>query len=269
MVSTTGQGTVRGSPGARSGPQAEPREGPAGSPVSSPEGLSGESLEAPASAGGTSPGRLALRAGLLILSLGPALVLGLPIVLLNALQFRSLRRVLFLQERVGKDGRVFRIVKFRTMREVHEPRAPRNGHYESWQRGLDGLRVTAFGRFLRNTHLDELPQLLNILRGEMDFVGPRPEMVEIDAWACRHVPGFRRRNALLPGVTGLAQITQGYAGRDVGQYQRKLALDRDYIERRSVGLDLEILLRTALWMLRGRGWRPRVQHPVPQEPPGL
>jgi len=186
---------------------------------------------------------------LLVVTLPPALVLGFPIALVNALQFRSLQRVFFTQPRVGLGGRVFRIVKFRTMRECA------GGEFDSWGRNLDRLRVTRFGRFLRNTHLDELPQLVNILRGEMDFIGPRPEMIDIHGWACERLEGFDERTVLLPGVTGLAQVTQGYAGPDEAQYRRKLALDRRYLARLSLALDLEILLRTAIWMLRGRGWR--------------
>jgi len=189
------------------------------------------------------------------------LLLAFPIALANWIQFRSARRILFRQERVGLDGRVFWILKFRTMREC------RSSSFDSWGRGLDRLRVTAFGRFLRNTHLDELPQLWNILCGEMDFIGPRPEMVEIHAWACEHVPAFAERTAVLPGVTGLAQVIQGYASRDDEQYRRKLALDRRYIERRSFRLDLEILARTALWMARGRGWQQVPRRTVPHEVP--
>ncbi len=202
-------------------------------------------------------GKRLLNLALLLVCAPFALLLGLPIALANAVLFRDPRRVLFRQPRVGLRGRVFWIYKFRTMRE-----APA-GAFDSWKRG-DGLRVTRLGRLLRNTHLDELPQLFNVLRGEMDFVGPRPEMVEIDAWACEHVPDFRERNALLPGITGLAQITHGYAGMDAAAYGRKLAADQRYRERLSLGLDLSILARTAVWMLRGRGWRRAAPGAVPE-----
>ena len=177
-----------------------------------------------------------------------ALALAVPIVAINWCLFRELRRVLFVQPRIGHRGRMFRIFKFRTMRPA------RQGEFDSWRAGSDGLRVTAFGRFLRNTHLDELPQLLNVLRGEMDLVGPRPEMVEIHRWACARIPGFPARNALRPGITALAQVTQVYAGMDVRAYRRKLAADRLYRRKLSPTLDLEILRRTAIWMLLGRGW---------------
>ena len=163
--------------------------------------------------------------------------------------------VLFSQERVGLAGRLFRIHKFRTMRQTAGPAITAGGD----------PRITRVGAFLRRTKLDEMPQLWNILCGEMDFIGPRPEMVEIHAWACEHVPAFAERTAVLPGVTGLAQVIQGYASRDEAQYRRKLALDRRYIERRSLRLDLEILLRTALWMARGRGWQQVPRRSVPHE----
>lgn len=194
-------------------------------------------------------GRRALHLTLLLATLPVALVIALPIALGNLLVFGDPRKILYHQPRIGRHGRVFRIYKFRTMREA------KRGAFDSWGSGDDGLRVTRFGRFLRNTHLDELPQFLNILRGEMTFIGPRPEMVEIDAWARRMVPGFHRRLALLPGITGRSQITQGYAGMDPAAYARKLAGDDAYRRRVSLGEDLGILLRTALWMVRGRGWR--------------
>ena len=194
-------------------------------------------------------GKRAFTFVLLLVVLPLALLIALPIALVNWIQFGQLGRVLYCQPRVGQRGKTFSIFKFRTMRE-----APQDA-YDSWSQGQDRLRVTTFGRLLRNTHLDELPQLLNILRGEMDFIGPRPEMVEIDRWACTHVPGFRKRNALLPGITGYAQITQGYAGKDAAAYAQKLAGDEHYRERLSLTQDVLILLRTGLWMIRGRGWR--------------
>ena len=201
-------------------------------------------------------GRRALTVLLLVVALPLAALLSDPIALINWVIFRDVSRILYHQPRVGYHGRVFSIVKFRTMRETS------HDAFDSWKEGHDGLRITRFGRFLRNTHLDELPQLLNILRGEMDFIGPRPEMIEIHLWACENVPRFRSRHALLPGITGYAQITQGYAGMDELAYARKLAADLDYMERMSLRLDLEILFRTAVWMLRGRGWRWKSK-PVP------
>lgn len=187
---------------------------------------------------------LVLLAIALPLALGPGLV----IAAINALVFRDPRQVFFLQDRVGRRGKIFRIYKFRTMREA------RAGSLDSWSSGGDTLRVTRFGRFLRNAHLDELPQLINVLRGEMSFIGPRPEMVEIEEWAERNAPGFSRRLALRPGISGYAQITQGYTGCDVAAYERKREINELYLQRISLATDLEIVARTLVWMLRGKGW---------------
>lgn len=194
-------------------------------------------------------GRRAFDLTLLALGAGPALALGLACAVGNWIAFRRLDRVLFFQERVGRRGRRFRIVKFRTMAE-----APA-GEFASWGSGGDRLRVTRFGRFLRNTHLDELPQLLNVLRGDMAIVGPRPEMVEIEAWAAGEIPGFTTRLAVPPGITGWAQVTQGYTGNDVEAYREKFRVADWYRRNQSLRVDLEVVLRTVVWMVRGRGWR--------------
>ncbi len=177
-----------------------------------------------------------------------AVVIATPIALWNAVVFRDLRQVFFLQRRIGHQGRIFWIYKFRTMREA---RASEQG---AWSIEKDVQRTTRFGRFLRNTHLDELPQLINIAKGDMHIVGPRPEMVEVHRWACTEVPGFAQRLATPPGLTGLAQITQGYTVREAECYAQKLSIDLDYIARTSLRMDVSILLRTIPWILAGRGW---------------
>ncbi len=172
-----------------------------------------------------------------------ALAFALPIALVNLFVQGSPRRVFFAQARVGWRGRPFTLYKFRTMRD---------------RPGDDHARVTRFGRLLRNTHLDELPQLWNVLIGDMTLIGPRPEMLATERWAARHCPGFGERLALRPGLTGLAQITQGYTdGGDATAYRAKLVLNRRYRQMLGWRLDCAILVRTALWMLRGRGWRVR------------
>jgi len=184
---------------------------------------------------------------LILVAMPIALLVMLPIALVNWAAFRDRRLIFFTQERVGQYGRIFQIYKFRTMRPIA------GDDFVAWSEG-DLNRVTRFGRFLRSTHLDEVPQILNILRGDMDFIGPRPEMVAIHNWACRAVPGFERRLVLRPGITGLAQITQGYAGQCPDAYAKKLAGDDRYRAGLSFWLELSILVRTAVWMLRGRGW---------------
>jgi len=188
--------------------------------------------------------------------LGAILLLGLPFAIavaaliapLNFIVFGSVSRIFFLQPRVGRRGRVFSIWKFRTMREA------RRSSHDSWSSGEDGLRVTRFGRFLRSSHLDELPQLVNVWKGDMDLIGPRPEMVEVEAWAAEHVPGFIERLAIRPGLTGLAQITQGYTGNDAVAYAEKLEINREYLRSMSFASDISIVARTTVWMLCGRGW---------------
>lgn len=177
-----------------------------------------------------------------------ALVPGLVVAVVNTLQFRSVRRIFYVQERIGYRGRKFRIYKFRTMSEAN------TSAHASWAEGQDQARVTRFGRFLRSTHLDELPQLFNILKGDMALIGPRPEMIEIEEWARDHVPGFEERLAIPPGITGYAQIVQGYTRRDVEAYGRKLELNRQYMRDLSFSTDVKILFRTIIWMLRGQGW---------------
>jgi len=187
--------------------------------------------------------------GLILLLGSPfAIVAAALIAPINVVVFGSVSRIFFLQPRVGRHGRVFSIWKFRTMREA------RRSSHDSWSSGEDGLRVTRFGRFLRSSHLDELPQLFNVLKGDMDLIGPRPEMVEVETWAAENVPGFTERLAIRPGLTGLAQITQGYTGNDAVAYAEKLEINLEYLRSMSFALDVSIVARTAVWMLAGRGW---------------
>jgi lipopolysaccharide/colanic/teichoic acid biosynthesis glycosyltransferase len=195
-------------------------------------------------------GRPLLNILLTLVSLPLVGAVTLPLFLINAARFRSFRRAIFVQDRIGHRTRPFKLYKLRTMDDSH------GTEYEAWQEGDEG-RVPPFGQFLRRTHLDELPQMLNILQGDMTFVGPRPEMKETHSFACDHVPGFSQRNALLPGITGLAQITSGYAGHDSSMYQRKFEQDETYRRDYSLASDLKILLQTPLWMLRMRGWTHR------------
>ncbi|MEO0662146.1 MAG: sugar transferase, partial [Planctomycetota bacterium] len=148
----------------------------------------------------------------------------------------SPRRILFVQERAGRHGRPFRMFKFRTLRE-----------------DSDGALVpTRLGAVLRRTHLDELPQLWNVWRGEMALIGPRPESMEVEAWAEARVPGFGERLVIAPGITGLAQVVQDSTPLDEALYREKLRLNRVYLDRMSFAADAWILARTALRPLRPR-----------------
>lgn len=192
------------------------------------------------------------------------LVFGLPFHLLLALLIKltSDGPVLFTQERVGLDGRAFRMYKFRTMvsdnsDELHRNFArdfingKTNGGNGNNGNGnvfkiVNDPRVTSMGRFLRKTSLDELPQFINVLKGEMSLVGPRPPLrYELDHYKEWH----KQRLAVKPGLTGLWQVS----GRSTVPFDEMVELDIFYIENWSLLLDVKIVLRTAPVMLRGFG----------------
>ena len=169
-------------------------------------------------------------------------VLALPVIGLLALAVKLTSRgpAFYTQTRVGRNGRLFTIYKVRTM--VHRCESltgPR------WSVPGDP-RITAVGHALRVTHLDELPQLLNVLRGEMSLIGPRPERPEFVPELEAALPCYRDRLAVLPGVTGLAQV-QLPADTDLDSVRKKLAYDLYYIRNLNPALDLRILLCTALY----------------------
>jgi exopolysaccharide biosynthesis polyprenyl glycosylphosphotransferase len=171
-------------------------------------------------------------------------VASLPLMLLFVLLIRrDGGPVLFKQLRIGEGGRPFTVYKLRTMR-IGAPTAA------LWA-AADDPRVTPIGRFLRRTHLDEMPQLINVLKGEMSVVGPRPEQPEfverLEAW----VPYYTRRHLVKPGITGWAQVRCGYAGSDVGSAW-KLCHDLYYLKHRSLGLDLVILGETIRTLVADR-----------------
>jgi lipopolysaccharide/colanic/teichoic acid biosynthesis glycosyltransferase len=167
----------------------------------------------------------------------PALPLIGALVLLIRLNSRG--PGIFRQVRLGKDGREYVMFKLRSMRLDAEARTG-----AVWSPANDP-RVTRLGRFLRNSHLDELPQLFNVLRGEMSLIGPRPERPEIVGVLEGEIPGYRNRLKVLPGVTGLAQINQS-ADTDLYSVRCKLVLDVQYIAEASLFFDLRILLCTSL-----------------------
>jgi lipopolysaccharide/colanic/teichoic acid biosynthesis glycosyltransferase len=150
-------------------------------------------------------------------------------------------RAFYRQRRVGMNGRAFTIFKIRTMVERSEEQTG-----PVWSQPGDP-RVTRIGRFLRDTHLDELPQIWNVLRGEMSLIGPRPERPEIVARLERTIPNYNDRIAIRPGLTGLAQV-QLPPDSDDTSVRRKLAYDRYYVEQVSPLLDLRILLSTCLYL---------------------
>jgi lipopolysaccharide/colanic/teichoic acid biosynthesis glycosyltransferase len=177
-----------------------------------------------------------------VLALGLA-ILAAPVAAAAALLVKLTSRgpALYTQTRVGLNGRVFRIYKLRTMR--HNCEAATGAR---WATAGDP-RVTAVGRLLRRTHLDELPQLWNVLRGDMSLVGPRPERPEFVARLGRDVDGYLDRLAVRPGVTGLAQV-QLPADTDLESVRLKLRYDLHYIRHGGPWLDARLILSTALKM---------------------
>ncbi len=183
------------------------------------------------------------------------LVVAAPLMMTIALVIKLTSRgpVFYTQTRVGLDrrmagrppgntrrrldggGKPFTIYKFRTM-------AQSNGDPEVWATP-DDPRVTAVGRMLRKYRLDELPQLVNVLRGDMNLVGPRPEQPTIFAKLRQQVPGYAERQRVRPGITGWAQINQHY-DRSIDDVHRKVAYDLDYVGRQSLVEDLKIMVRT-------------------------
>jgi lipopolysaccharide/colanic/teichoic acid biosynthesis glycosyltransferase len=162
-----------------------------------------------------------------------------------AIKLDSRGPVFYCQTRVGKNGHLFEIVKFRTMRQDAE-----SATGPVWASRLDP-RLTYVGAFLREFRLDELPQLFNILAGEMTFVGPRPERPEFVYWFIQYMPAFERRHDVKPGIAGLAQLYNGYDTSPMSVY-RKLRWDAVYIKKKSLTLDFIILYRTVMAVMSGR-----------------
>jgi exopolysaccharide biosynthesis polyprenyl glycosylphosphotransferase len=176
---------------------------------------------------------------------GVVLVLLAPLLAATAIAVRleSPGPALFLQERTGRGGRPFTIYKFRTMRNDAEAAGP------TWAK-KDDPRVTRLGRILRKTRIDELPQFLNVLMGDMSFVGPRPERPYFVEKIASVEPAYRLRHVVRPGVTGWAQVKYRY-GATVEDAVEKLRYDLYYVFRWSPLLDLEVVLETVKVMLRG------------------
>ncbi len=169
----------------------------------------------------------------------------LPFVIL-AIKLDSPGPVLFRQKRVGRFGRIFYCYKFRTMRNDAEADTG-----PTWA-GDDDPRITRVGRFLRTTRLDEIPQLFNVIRGDMAFVGPRPERPEFVEWLIREIPYYELRHVVRPGITGWAQISYQYgASRD--EAKEKLRYDLYFIKHVSMMFELFIIFLTVKIVLFGRG----------------
>ena len=180
-----------------------------------------------------------------VASLMAGIVLCIPMALIVLIiRLDSGGPAIFKQERLGKDGKPFTMYKFRSMCQDAEVNGP------VWA-DKDDSRCTRVGRFLRKSRLDELPQLWNILRGDMSIVGPRPERACFYDEFETYIPGFRDRLQVRPGLTGLAQINGGY---DLGP-EEKIVYDMEYIRNRSWWLDLKCILKTVHLVFTQEGAR--------------
>lgn len=181
---------------------------------------------------------LALSLILLPILLIPMIIIGILI------RLDSPGKAIFTQIRLGKDQKPFTIYKFRTMYLNAEEQGPR------WA-SIDDRRSTDFGRFLRHSHLDELPQIINIISGKMSFVGPRPERPEFYDIFDTYIDGFRQRTLVRPGLTGLAQVNGGYELLP----EEKIVYDLEYIKNRSFLMDIRCILKTFSVVCCRRGVR--------------
>jgi lipopolysaccharide/colanic/teichoic acid biosynthesis glycosyltransferase len=168
-----------------------------------------------------------------------------------AIKLDSPGPIFFRQQRMGYRGHRFTIIKLRTMRLVEE--GDTDARAAAMTRDNDH-RITKIGKFLRQYRVDELPQLLNVLRGEMSWIGPRPEAVELSLWYERELPFYRYRHIVRPGITGWAQVRQGHVA-EVDEVLGKLHYDFYYIKHFSFWLDLLIVARTIRTILSGFGAR--------------
>lgn len=185
------------------------------------------------------------RLGDILLSLMGFLVLTIPMAVIALLiRLDSPGPVIYAQERLGLNGKPFMIYKFRSMRLNAEEDGPQ------WA-AKDDERCTKLGRVLRKSRLDELPQLYNILRGDMSIVGPRPERACFYYAFEEYIPGFKNRMAVLPGLTGLAQVNGGYSLLP----EEKIVYDMEYVRNRSLRMDLLCIIKTVSVVFTHEGAR--------------
>ena len=178
-----------------------------------------------------------------------AMIFAVPVGLLIAIAIKldSDGPIFYEQERVGKDGKVFKLKKFRSMRKDAEKDGP------VWA-GVEDNRVTRVGRFIRKMRLDEMPQIINVLKQEMSFVGPRPERAFFVKRLEREIPYYFYRHSVRPGITGWAQLSYPY-GASTEDATEKLKYDLYYIKNISLFFDLTIILETIKIVIWGRGAR--------------
>ena len=168
-----------------------------------------------------------------------ALILLLPVFIFVIFKVRKNlgSPIFFYQERPGRNSKLFKMIKFRSMLHAVDP----NGNALP-----DEQRITSFGHKLRSTSLDEMPQLINVLKGDMSIVGPRPQMKD---FLEHYTPEQMRRHEVRPGMTGLAQVS----GRNHLSWEEKFELDVEYVDQQSIGLDFKIMLKTVKVMVKKEG----------------
>jgi sugar transferase (PEP-CTERM system associated) len=195
-----------------------------------------------------SAGFMALRRLISVTIALTGLILILPVIplVILAIKLDSRGPVFYRQQRVGRNNVPFYVYKFRTMRQDAEAQTG-----AVWA-GADDPRITRIGRFLRSSRLDEIPQLWCVLRGDMAFVGPRPERPEFVEWLTKQIPYYPVRHVVRPGITGWAQVRYKY-GSTVEDAKEKLQYDLYYIKNISIGLDLLIMFQTVKTILLARG----------------
>lgn len=176
-------------------------------------------------------------------------VLAVTTVVVWALNFRlNPGPVFYVQKRMGKDANPIHIIKLRSMLPVTEA----NGETRAGGEPLELDRITKLGAVLRKSRLDELPQILSVLRGDMSLIGPRPDAWDHAQYYCDSIPGYVERHAVTPGISGLAQVEVGYV-EGLDAVRRKVAADLRYIENASFGMDLWIVWRTVCTVVLCRG----------------
>ena len=180
---------------------------------------------------------------LAVLLLLPLTMIGLALLLLNPLLNPG--TLVYRQTRMGQGCRPFTAYKFRTMSAAT---GPARGAFD----GVERARISRFARLLRKMRIDELPQIINVLRGEMSLIGPRPDLFEHAQVYLETVPGYAERHVAMPGITGYAQVTVGYVEEAEG-VARKVAADHRYIQDANFVLDLWIAWRTVGVIILGRG----------------
>lgn len=175
------------------------------------------------------------------------LIIGLPFLIVFgvAIKLEDGGPIFYKQERLSKNNKIFFVYKLRSMRIDAE----KNG-MQQWAQKND-IRITKTGKFIRKTRIDEIPQFLNILKGDMSLIGPRPERPELTYKFNEEIPGFMDRLLIKPGLTGLAQVNGGY---DISP-EEKLKWDLNYIKNRSLFMDIKIIFKTIIVVFTGEGAR--------------